>query len=106
MNEFDITVAVYLTFMVIAFFSSYKYGSYMTRKTGWFFPQLFIAGTINIVLGMIATLGWIFFSWGLNEYLFFGGLLLGLRLWVVGEVVLIILLLIRRKQLMKIFNNK
>jgi hypothetical protein len=43
-------------------------------------------------------IGWFFFAWGVNEFLFFGGLVLGIGLLVVGEGVLITILLLKRKK--------
>ncbi|KQL19934.1 hypothetical protein LIS82_16330 [Cytobacillus solani] len=72
-----------------ALFISFKYGSAMIKKTGLFLPQALIAGTINLALGVFGIMVWFFFSWKVNEFLFFGGLVLGLSLIVVGEVVLL-----------------
>jgi hypothetical protein len=76
-NKIDIAMAIYVSVLIAATFVSYKYGSTMIRKTGLFLPQAIIAGTINLSLGLLALLGWSFFTWGVNEFLFFGGLVLG-----------------------------
>ncbi|MHC0038860.1 hypothetical protein [Pseudoneobacillus sp. C159] len=101
MNKIDFAFAIYLILFGLAFFISYKYGSYLTRKTGLIFPPFFIAGMINFVLGVLTIIGWVFFTWQVNEFLFFGGLVLGVGLLLVGEVILIILLLLRRKSFYK-----
>lgn len=98
MNEIDIAMTIFVVFMIVATIVSYKYGSTMIRKTGMFLPQMLIAGTINFALGGCAIIGWFFFAWGINEFLFFGGLVLGVGLLVVGEAVLIITLFLRRKK--------
>jgi hypothetical protein len=98
MNKMDIAMFIYIFFMIFATFVSFKYGSTMIRKTGLFLPQVLIAGTINLTLGVIAIIGWFFFAWGVNEFLFLGGLVLGIGLLVVGEGVLITILLLKRKK--------
>ena len=98
MNEMDIAVVLYVTFMIAATFISFKYGSTMVRKTGPFLSQAVIAGAINLALGVLTITGWIVFSWGVNEFLFFGGLILGISLLVAGEIVLIVTLFLKRKK--------
>nr|WP_077215300.1 hypothetical protein [Bacillus dakarensis] len=68
-------------------------------------PQTLIAGTINFALGVFAIIGWFFFAWGVNEFLFFGGLVLGIGLLVVGEAVLITTLILKRKKWIQIYND-
>lgn len=97
MNEIDIAMIIYVIFMLVSTFVSVKYGSIMIRKTRHFLPQALIAGTINLGLGVLAIIGWFFFAWGVNEFLFFGGLVLGIGLLVVSEAVLITILFLKRK---------
>jgi len=105
MSKIDIAMTLYIIFMVVATFVSFKYGSIMIRKTGLFIPQAFISGTINLALGVIAIIGWFIFTWGVNEFLFFGGLLLGIGLLAVGEAVLIATLFLKRKKWKQIHNK-
>jgi hypothetical protein len=98
MNKIDIAMTLYVIVLITATFVSYKYGSTMIKKTGLFLPQAIIAGTINLSLGLLALLGWSFFTWGVNEFLFFGGLVIGVGLLVVGEAILISILLFKRKK--------
>jgi glutaredoxin-related protein len=77
----------------------------MIRNTGLFFPQLFIAGTIIIAIDIIATIGWAYYAWGTNEFIFIIGIFLGLGSMVVSEVLLITILLIKRKNMIKAFND-
>jgi hypothetical protein len=105
MSEIDIAMIIYIIFMIVSTFVSFKYGSTMIRKTGLFLPQTLISGTINLALGVFAIIGWFFFAWGLNEYLFFGGLVLGIGLLVVGEAILITTLFLKRKQWIQIYNE-
>ncbi|WP_273130915.1 hypothetical protein ACNRWW_06485 [Metabacillus sp. HB246100] len=105
MNKIDIVMMIYVNFMIVATIISVKYGSTMIKKTGSFLPQTLIAGTINLALGVFGIIGWFFFSWGVNEFLFFGGLVLGLGLLVVGEVVLLSILFSKRKKWIQIYNE-
>lgn len=105
MSKIDIAMTLYVIFMVVATFVSFKYGSIMIRKTGLFIPQALISGTINLALGVLAIMGWFTFTWGVNEFLFFGGLLLGIGILVVGEAVLITTLFLKRKKWIKIYNE-
>jgi hypothetical protein len=91
--------------LIAATFVSFKYGSTMIRKTGLFLPHALIAGTINLGLGLFAILGWFFFTWGVNEFLFFGGLALGICLVVVEEVVLLTILFFKRKKWIQTYNK-
>ncbi|KGP91196.1 hypothetical protein N780_08200 [Pontibacillus chungwhensis BH030062] len=105
MREIDVAMIIYIIFMVVATFVSFKYGSSMIIKTGLFLPQTLIAGTINLALGVFAIIGWFFFAWGVNEFLFFGGLVLGIGLLVVGEAVLITTLFLKRKKWIQNYNE-
>jgi Na+-driven multidrug efflux pump len=101
----DLALAFYILCFGLAFLTSYTYGSYKTRKTGLIFPQFFIALIINVALDVLVILGWFFFTWRVNEFLFFGGLALGGGLLVVSEVILLLLLLLRRKKFLKIYKE-
>ncbi|WP_010171229.1 hypothetical protein [Bacillus coahuilensis] len=105
MSEIDIAMTIYIIFMIVATLISFKYGSTMIKKTGLFLPQALIAGTINLALGVFAIIGWFFFAWGVNEFLFFGGLVLGIGLLVVGEAVLLSTLFLKRKIWIQIYNE-
>jgi len=98
MNEIDVAMTIYVVFMIVVSFVSFKYGSTMIKKTGLFLPQAIIAGTINFTLGLFAIIGWFFFAWGVNEFLLFGGLILGIGILVVSEAALITVLILKRKK--------
>jgi hypothetical protein len=104
-NKIDIAMTLYVIVLIAVTFVSYRFGSKMIRKTGIFLPQAIIACTINLSLGLLALLGWSFFTWGVNEFLFFGGLALGVGLLVVGEAILISILLFKRKRWVQIDNK-
>jgi hypothetical protein len=105
MNYNDIAMVIYIFLMVIAFFISYKYASFMIRKTGLFFAYSFIATMMNFMLLIMCMVGWFLFSWGVNEFLFFGGLYLSIIITLVSEFILFITLLVRRKVMLEIYCN-
>ncbi|QDP41000.1 hypothetical protein [Radiobacillus deserti] len=105
MSEIDIAMIIYFIFMIVATLVSFTYGSTMIRKTGLFFPQVLIAGAINLAVGVFAIIGWLFFAWGRNEFLFMGGLVLGIGLLVTGEVVLVITFILKRKKWIQIHHD-
>lgn len=104
-NEIDIVMIIYVIFMIVATLSSIKYGSTMIRKTGLFLPQVLISVSINLALDVLAILGWFLFTWRVNEFLFFGGLVLGIGLLVVGEAVLMTTLFLKRNKWIQIYND-
>jgi hypothetical protein len=101
----DIALTIYVTFMIFALLISYCFASTMIKKTGLFGLQTFSASAINFVLGICAILGWFFFSWGVNEFMFFGGLMLGLGMLAVSEAILVIALFVKRKQILQSYND-
>jgi len=105
LNNNDITLAIYVFFILIVLFISYKYASYMIKNTGLFLAYSFIASMINLTLLIIGILVWLFYFWGVNEFLFFGSAYLGIALIVVSEFVLIITLLIKRKSMLNNWNK-
>jgi hypothetical protein len=101
----DIALGIYIIFMIGALAISYYLAATAIKKTGLFGAQTFIAAAINLFLGIMGILGWLFFSWGVNEFLFLGGLMLGAGLLVVSEVILIIALFAKRKQLLGVYKD-
>lgn len=101
----DIALIIYIGFMVFAWFISYIFASKMIKKTGLFGSQVFIASAINLCLDVCAIIAWSFFSWSVNEFIFFGGLMLGLGVIVVSEVILLIVLFVKKKQMLQAYNN-
>ncbi|MEI5907964.1 hypothetical protein WAK64_12950 [Bacillus spongiae] len=105
MNKIDIAMILYVIVLITATSVSYQYGSSMIRKTGLFLPQAIISATINLSFGLLALLGWSFITWGVNEFLFFGGLVIGVGLLVVGEAILISILFLKRKKWLQQHNK-
>ncbi|KGP91232.1 hypothetical protein N780_08425 [Pontibacillus chungwhensis BH030062] len=105
MTEVDSAMTLYILFMIIATFVSFTYGSIMIRKTGLFQQGVLIAGTLNFLLGLGALMGWFFFAGAINEFLLFGGLVLGIGLLIAGEAVLVAILLLKRKKWLQIYHD-
>lgn len=66
----DIIFLMYIFFSIIVLFISYKYASYMIKKTGLFLSYSFIGSMINLVLLMAGILTLSIYFWGINEFLF------------------------------------
>ncbi|UFT98363.1 hypothetical protein KO561_14290 [Radiobacillus kanasensis] len=105
MNQIDFAVLVYVVYMIATTFGSYKYGAFMIRKTGILGSQIVVAGAINLVIGILGIVGWSLFSWGVNEFLYVLGIALGIALLFVGELILVIIFLLRRKKLLQDYEN-
>lgn len=101
----DVALTIYVVFMILALLISYFLASTMIKKTGLFALQTLSASMINFALGICAIIGWFFFSWGVNEFMFFGGLMLGLAMLVVSEAILVIVLFVNRKQILQSYNG-
>ncbi|QKY70725.1 hypothetical protein [Lentibacillus sp. CBA3610] len=99
-------IIIFIIAIVMALAVSYLYGWKMIEMTGWFGSQVFVAGFINLFLWVCAIFGWFLYSWGINEELFFGGLVLGAILLVVSEAALIITLFVRRDKLMEAYHKQ
>lgn len=102
----DIALTIYVALMVISLIFSYMFGSKMIKITGLFGTHTIIASTLNLLFGFCAILGWFFYSWRVNEFMFFGGLVLGVGMLVMSEAILIIFLYSRRKTLLQAYNSK
>lgn len=100
----DIALFIYVAFMLVSLIICYLFGSKMIEKTGFFGAQIIIAITLNFFLDVCAILGWFFFSWRVNEFLFFGGLVLGIGMLVISEAILILVFFIKRKKILQNYN--
>ncbi|ADU28910.1 hypothetical protein [Evansella cellulosilytica] len=106
MTEADIVFIIYILIIILAFFVSIKFAEVMIKKTGLFFAQAIIAGSLNLLLNVLIGIGWFMYTWGINEFLFFGGLLIGVGLLVISEIVLFFLLLVKRVSWIKDYESK
>ncbi|SDJ06107.1 hypothetical protein [Alteribacillus bidgolensis] len=97
-SETDVILFFYSLFILMGLPVGYKYASNMIKKTGLVLAHCVIAIFINIVMGLIGTIFWLFYSWGVNEFLFIGGMLLGMGISLVNIIILLLLLYFRRKK--------
>nr|WP_144924868.1 hypothetical protein [Paenibacillus bovis] len=98
MSEYDIVLTIYIIFMVLSLVLSIKYASIMMKKTGLFLPQVIIAGTIHFVLGVIAIIAWLLYTYSTNEMIFIGGGFLGMCMIIIGEILLVTIVLMNKKK--------
>ncbi|WP_280771592.1 hypothetical protein [Salipaludibacillus daqingensis] len=110
MNIPNITaLAIYAFIIVLGFYVSLKYGSLMIKKTGFVLAQSIVAATINLVIGILAMIGWFIYAWGVEEklfsYLFFGGIVVGMVLLVFSITALLLILLWKRYKLIKNYHE-
>lgn len=101
----DLALAIYVAFMIVALFISYIFASTMVKRTGLFGPQTFAASIINLFFGICTILGWFVYSWKVNEFMFFGGLMLGFGMLLCSEVILLIVLFVKREQMLQAYNS-
>lgn len=101
----EVALTIYVVFMVFSLTMSYIFGSKMIKKTGLFGPITIISSILTLLLGVFAIVGWFLYSWRVNEFMFFGGLVLGIVMLVISEAILIIMLFIRRKSMLNTYNS-
>ncbi|HLS09089.1 hypothetical protein [Lentibacillus sp.] len=101
-----LAIIIFVLFIIIGLVLSYLYGWKAIKMTGWFGSQVFIASVINLFLCACAIFGWFLYSWNIDEAVFFGGLMLGTVLFMVGEAALIVTLFFRRQKLINAYHNR
>jgi hypothetical protein len=99
-NETDIILIVCLLFIIMGLPIAYKYASFMIGKSGLVIAHSFIATMISLAFAAVGMIIWIFYSWGINEFLFVGGMILGAGTSFFSIVVLILLLIFKRKKML------
>ncbi|WP_010531383.1 hypothetical protein [Lentibacillus jeotgali] len=99
-------IIFFILFIIIALAVSYLYGWKMIEMTGLFGSQTFVASIINLFLWVLAVFGWFLYTAGRGEELFFGGLVLGAVLFVLGEAALIITLFLRRERFIETYHEQ
>ncbi|TFJ92444.1 hypothetical protein [Lentibacillus salicampi] len=92
-------IIIFILVILIALAVSLLYGWKAIEATGWFGSQVFISSVMNLFLCACALFGWFLYALSIDEAVFFGGLVLGLSLFVAGEAALIATLYYRRKKL-------
>ncbi|MFD2762399.1 hypothetical protein [Lentibacillus juripiscarius] len=105
LNGSGLAITVYVVFLLASLAVGYLYGWKTIKMTGLFGSQVFVASVIHFLLGAFGIFGWFFYSFGINEALFLGGLVLGAVLLAVSEAALIITLFVQRDKLLETDNN-
>lgn len=90
--------SIFIVFIVIGFFISYKSSVYMINKTNIFGTNLFLGIMINVLQGGVAIYSWFFYSWFISESMFFNGLILGLWLTISSAIILTVWLVLKQEQ--------
>lgn len=98
MNAFD-GMMMYMLLLLIGFIVSYFYGVAMFNQTRSYNANTIMALVTNFAFAIMATLGWLTLTFQKNAMLFFSGIAVGFIMWTVSEVILLVLLIGKRKQI-------
>lgn len=90
---------LYLYLFLLPFFISYKMGSLGIKKTGQFWPSFLFATAFKFLFDILLILLWLLYSYHYYESALRIGLLIGIGVFAVGEIILFIALHLRRKNL-------
>jgi ABC-type sulfate transport system permease component len=84
---------------------SYKYAAFMVKHTGMVVPHFFISLMLNLCIGILGIVGWIFFAPKISIYFTLGGIFLGAGITALSLLLLLTLLLYKRKALLQSFQH-
>jgi ABC-type sulfate transport system permease component len=84
---------------------SYKYAAFMVKHTGMVVPHFFISIMLNLCVGTLGIVGWIYFAPKISIYFTLGGIYLGAWITAISLILLITVLLFKRKSLLKSFQR-
>ncbi|GAE29412.1 hypothetical protein [Halalkalibacter hemicellulosilyticus] len=102
----ELTFVLYTMNMGIAVFVSGFYGSFMIQNTGKFEVHSTIAACIHVVLSVIAISSWFQLSLIVSWFEIIAGLVLGLFLFIIGQIALFIFLYEHKERWMKIYDSQ
>jgi ABC-type sulfate transport system permease component len=105
LSEADLNIIVYTLFLLSGLPLSYRYAAFMVKHTGMVIPHFFISVMLNLCVGLLGIVGWIFFAPRISIYFTLGGIYLGSGITALSLFILITLLLIKRKALLKSFDH-
>jgi ABC-type sulfate transport system permease component len=77
----------------------------MVKHTGMVAPHFFIGMMLNLCVGILGIVGWIFFAPTISIYFTLGGIYLGAGITAVSLLLLITMLLLKRRALLKSFEH-
>lgn len=104
-NETELYFILFSMLILTGLPFGYIYASFMIGKTGLVIANCFIAVMINLAFSVTAIFSWFFFTWRINEFLFFGGLAMGMGISIASMTILIILLIFKRKKMLSKFAD-
>jgi ABC-type sulfate transport system permease component len=105
LSEADLNIIFYILFLVSGLPLSYKYAVFMVKHTGMVVPHFFIGMMLNLCVGILGIVGWIFFAPKISIYFTLGGIYLGTGITALSLLLLITMLLLKRKTLLKSFER-
>ncbi|MBH0170049.1 MAG: hypothetical protein ACQET8_03970 [Bacillota bacterium] len=104
MSEADLNVIFYTLFLLLGLPISYKYAKFTVTHTGMVLPHFFVSMMLNLCIGSIGIVGWIFFSVRISRAFTIGGIYLGAWIISISLVTLLVLLMFKRKSMIQSFH--
>ncbi|ANC76205.1 hypothetical protein ABE65_005025 [Fictibacillus phosphorivorans] len=104
MSEADLNVIFYTLFLLLGLPISYKYAKFTVSHTGMVLPHFFVSLMLNLCIGSVGIVGWIFFSVRISRAFTIGGIYLGAWIISISLVALFVLLLVKRKSMIQRFH--
>lgn len=105
LSEADLNIIFYSLFLLSGFPISYKYAVFMVKHTGMIIPHYFISLMINLCIGVLGIIGWIYFVPKISIHFTLGGIYLGSGITALSLLILLTMLIIKRKSLLKSFEH-
>jgi hypothetical protein len=105
LSEADLNIILYMLFLLSGLPISYKYAAFMVKHTGMVVPHFFISLMLNLCVGLLGIVGWIFFAPKISIYFMLGGIYLGAGITALSLLLLLTLLLYKRKALLLSFQS-
>jgi hypothetical protein len=105
LSEADLNIIFYSLFLFTGLPVSYKFAVFTVSHTGMVIPHFFISLMLNLCIGAVGIIGWIFFSVRGDALLLLGGIYLGAGITSLSLIILFILLLVKRKWMLNKFQN-
>ncbi|MFE1245366.1 hypothetical protein ACFW35_14650 [Fictibacillus sp. NPDC058756] len=105
LSEADLNIIFYTLFLLSGLPISYKYAAFMVKHTGMVVPHFFISLMLNLCVGILGIVGWIFFAPKISIYFTLGGIYLGAEITALSLLLLLALLLYKRKALLLSFQR-
>lgn len=105
LSEADLNIIFYTLFLLSGLPISYKYAAFMVKHTGMLVPHFFISMMLNLCVGLLGIVGWIFFAPKISIYFTLGGIYLGAGITALNLLLLLSLLLYKRKALLLSFQH-